>query len=70
MKEETYYKTCNECRVEKIMTEFSVNQYGKNNRILRRPVCIECYSKKKKIKILLKKEPTMNLDFVDRLIII
>ena len=47
-KEKTYYKICNQCRIEKIMTEFAVNQYGKNNRILRRPVCIECYSKKKK----------------------
>ena len=47
--ERTYYKICNECRVEKIMTDFAVNQYGKNNRILRRPVCIVCYSKKKKI---------------------
>ena len=56
MKEETYYKTCNECRIEKIMTEFSVNQYGKNNRILRRPVCIECYSKKKKINPKLRRE--------------
>ena len=47
--ENTYYKICNECRLEKIMTAFSVNQYGKNNRILRRPVCIDCYGKKKKI---------------------
>ena len=31
------------------MTAFSVNQYGKNNRILRRPVCIDGYGKKKKI---------------------
>ena len=47
--EKTYHKICNQCRIEKIMTAFSINQYGKNNRILRRPVCIECYSKKKKI---------------------
>jgi|TARA_B110000196_G_scaffold300539_1_gene293997 hypothetical protein len=48
MKEDSH-KICNECRERKTMESFSINQYGKNNRILRRPVCIECYSKKKKI---------------------
>jgi hypothetical protein len=58
--EKTYYKICNECRIKKIMTAFSVNQYGKNNRILRRPVCIECYSKKKKINSKDRKEYEKN----------
>lgn len=48
-KEEKYFKICNQCQEEKIMTEFAKNQYGKDNRILRRPVCIKCYSKKTKI---------------------
>jgi len=54
--EKIYKKICNECRVEKIMTAFAVNQYGKNNRILRRPVCIDCYSRKKKISVKDKRE--------------
>jgi transcription elongation factor Elf1 len=42
-------KICTSCGIEKPMEEFSKNQYGKDNRILRRPVCKECYSKKVKI---------------------
>ena len=48
-KEKTYYKVCNQCRQKKIMTAFSKNQFGKDNRILRRPVCKECYKKKSTI---------------------
>jgi len=40
-------KICRECNVEKEAEEFAPNQYGKNNRVLRRPVCRECYSKKR-----------------------
>lgn len=42
-------KVCTECHIEKPIEEFSKNQFGKNNRILRRPVCKLCYSKKVKI---------------------
>jgi len=47
--EEAPFKICTSCGIEKPIEEFSKNQYGKNNRILRRPVCKECYSKKVKI---------------------
>ena len=54
---ETYEnKICKECQVEKAYDKFAINQYGKNNRILRRPVCIECYSKKKQIPAKLRKQ--------------
>ena len=49
-------KICTTCGVKKSYDSFSVNQYGKHNRILRRPVCIKCYSKKKKIPHKLRKE--------------
>lgn len=42
-------KTCTQCGITKPAIDFSPNQYGKNNRLLRRPVCRECYSKKVKI---------------------
>ncbi len=42
-------KVCTECHIEKPIEEFSKNQFGKNNRILRRPVCKVCYAKKVKI---------------------
>ncbi|MBI4945648.1 MAG: hypothetical protein HY840_04520 [Bacteroidetes bacterium] len=42
-------KVCTSCGKEKPMEEFSKNQYGKGDRILRRPVCKECYSQKVKI---------------------
>ncbi len=41
-------KRCKECEIEKNIEDFAPNQYGKNNRVLRRPVCRECYSKKVK----------------------
>ena len=54
---ETYEnKICTTCGIEKSYDSFSINQYGKNNRILRRPVCIECYSKKKKIPTSVRKQ--------------
>lgn len=47
--EEPKSKVCTSCGTEKPIEAFSKNQFGKNNRILRRPVCKECYSKKVKI---------------------
>ncbi len=46
---EQQVKTCKECGKEKDVEAFAPNQYGKNNRVLRRPVCRECYAKKVKI---------------------
>ena len=46
--EEEKFKTCTSCGVEKPIEAFAKNQFGKNNRILRRPVCRECYGKKVK----------------------
>ena len=37
-------------------TKFAKNQVGKNNRVVRRPVCKECYSKKKTINPKLRRE--------------
>lgn len=45
----TRLKWCRECKQKKLGVEFSKNQVGKNNRIVRRPVCKECYAKKKTI---------------------
>lgn len=42
-------KYCRECKLFKSIESFAPNQYGKNNRVLRRPVCRECYAKKIKI---------------------
>lgn len=42
-------KICKECGIYKPETDFAKNQYGKDNRILRRPICKKCYSKKKSI---------------------
>lgn len=42
-------KYCRECKRNKNVEDFAPNQYGKDNRILRRPVCRECYAKKVKI---------------------
>lgn len=50
------YRVCKACRVKKPETDFSKNQYGKDNRILRRPICKKCYSKKKGIKPKKRKE--------------
>lgn len=49
-------KVCKTCNIEKDIEDFAPNQYGKNNRVLRRPVCRECYAKKVKIDPKLKKE--------------
>jgi len=49
-------KTCRECKLEKFIDEFEKNQVGKDNRIIRRPVCKECRSSKVKINIHEKKE--------------
>ena len=49
-------KICTQCDIQKSYDSFSVNQYGKNNRILRRPVCKECYDKKNKIPSKARKE--------------
>tara|TARA_B100000965_G_scaffold255033_1_gene214751 strand:- start:123 stop:545 length:423 start_codon:yes stop_codon:yes gene_type:complete len=42
-------KICTQCNIQKPYDSFQINQYGKNNRILRRPVCKECYDKKIKL---------------------
>ncbi len=47
--EEEPFKICTNCGIKKPIEEFAKNQFGKNNRILRRPVCRECYAKKVKI---------------------
>jgi len=49
-------KVCRECKIEKDIESFAPNQFGKNNRVLRRPVCRECYSKKVKANPKLKRE--------------
>ena len=49
LSEEPKSKVCTSCGTEKPIEAFSKNQFGKNNRILRRPVCRECYFKKVKI---------------------
>ena len=54
--EEPKYKICKVCKIEKNIEAFALNQYGKNNRVLRRPICSECYSKKVKINPFQKKE--------------
>lgn len=41
-------KYCRECKTEKNIEAFAPNQYGKDNRVLRRPICRECYAKKVK----------------------
>lgn len=43
-------KWCRVCDKTKNIEEFEPNQYAKNNRIVRRPVCRECYSKKVRVK--------------------
>ncbi|KFM19761.1 Endonuclease VII protein [Marine Group I thaumarchaeote SCGC AAA799-P11] len=52
----TKLKWCRECKQEKLGTEFAKNQVGKNNRVVRRPVCKECYAKKKTIDPKLRRE--------------
>ncbi|MDP2174343.1 MAG: endonuclease domain-containing protein [Bacteroidota bacterium] len=42
------FKVCKVCKIEKEIEAFAPNQYGKDNRVLRRPVCRECYAKKVK----------------------
>lgn len=43
-------KWCRVCNQYKPEEAFAKNQFGKNNRIVRRPVCKECYAKKVKPK--------------------
>lgn len=50
------FKVCKVCKQNKSIESFAPNQYGKNNRILRRPVCRECYAKKVKANPEEKKE--------------
>ena len=54
--EEPKSKICTSCFEDKPIEAFSKNQFGKNNRILRRPVCRDCYRKKVKINPKEKKE--------------
>ena len=56
MANEQLKKVCKICKVEKSIEDFAPNQFGKNNRVLRRPVCRECYSKKVKINKAQKKQ--------------
>ena len=49
-------KTCKVCKEEKSIEEFAPNQYGKDNRVLRRPICRKCYAKKVKANPEYKKE--------------
>jgi len=49
-------KVCRECKIKKDIENFAPNQFGKNNRVLRRPICRECYSKKVKANPKLKRE--------------
>ena len=53
-------KLCKECKKTKPAVDFSINQYGKNNRILRRPICKVCYALKKKIPFKIRKEYEKN----------
>lgn len=50
-----HLKTCKECGIEKNVEDFAPNQYGKDNRVLRRPVCRKCYALKVKADPVLKK---------------
>lgn len=50
------FKVCKVCKAEKSVEDFAPNQYGKDNRVLRRPVCRECYAKKVKANPEQKKE--------------
>jgi len=54
--QEPQSKVCRECKIDKNIEDFAPNQFGKNNRVLRRPVCKECYSKKVKADPKLKRE--------------
>ena len=54
--ETTKLKGCREYKQEKPGTEFAKNQFGKDNRVLRRPVCKKYYAKKKTINPKLKRE--------------
>ena len=47
-------KHCKVCGQDK-EEAFAPNQYGKDNRVLRRPVCRECYAKKVRADPVLKK---------------
>lgn len=53
---EQQFKVCKVCNLKKSIEDFAPNQYGKDNRVLRRPVCKECYSKKIKANPKQKKE--------------
>ncbi|MCO6499523.1 MAG: hypothetical protein J5I47_03980 [Vicingus serpentipes] len=53
---EPQFKICKVCQEKKEIEAFAPNQYGKNNRVLRRPVCRECYAKKVKADPQQKKE--------------
>lgn len=52
----TRLKWCRECKQKKLGVEFAKNQFGKDNRILRRPICKECYLKKRTINPKLRRE--------------
>jgi hypothetical protein len=49
-------KVCKVCRETKSVEAFAPNQYGKDNRVVRRPICKECYAKKIKVSAISKKD--------------
>ncbi len=53
---ECLVKVCRDCKIEKPIDDFEKNQVGKDNRVIRRPVCKECRSVKVKINSKQKKE--------------
>ena len=55
-KDDPSFKICRECNLEKPREDFAKNQIGKDNRILRRPICKTCYSAKKPIPPKIRKE--------------
>ena len=56
MTQEPTTKLCRDCKIKKPIDDFEKNQVGKDNRIIRRPVCKECRSVKVKINPEEKKE--------------
>lgn len=49
MSESRERRVCRECKIDKKITEFAKNQMSIKGAIIRRPVCKECYKKKKPI---------------------
>jgi hypothetical protein len=56
MEKDMTSKVCRECKIDKPINCFEKNQVGKDNRIIRRPVCKECRSSKVKVNLQEKKK--------------